>query len=286
MSSTNKTANYELSQFVGTDIPSILNDYNGDMRKIDTAIKAVANAEGSSASDIAGLQATVGQHTTEISGLSSTVNSLSGRVIGIEGKIPASASAENQLITAQEIPEIPDITQLTQDVATLQTTVGTIGGEVDNIQAIVPATASTSNKLATMADVGDAYTLALTFTNADIIRNEGTARNDLNAFLAQNVDDILSHNKNIKVFHVESDTLREVNCAVSHFGQDYMIQIYSPVTCNSSGVKGGQFQYATSEPNSASSYDFSFDSSGALTLRNNVSGEATYSMTYAIYIAG
>ena len=38
MASTNKTTNYELSQFVGTDKPAWLTDYNGDMGKIDTGI--------------------------------------------------------------------------------------------------------------------------------------------------------------------------------------------------------------------------------------------------------
>lgn len=40
MSSTNKTTNYDLSQFVGTDKPAWLTDYNQDMSKIDTAIDA------------------------------------------------------------------------------------------------------------------------------------------------------------------------------------------------------------------------------------------------------
>lgn len=40
MGSTNRTTNYELSQFVGNDKPAWLSDYNGDMAKIDTAIKA------------------------------------------------------------------------------------------------------------------------------------------------------------------------------------------------------------------------------------------------------
>ena len=39
MSSTNKTTNYELSQFIGTDKPAWLSDYNQDMSKIDTAVK-------------------------------------------------------------------------------------------------------------------------------------------------------------------------------------------------------------------------------------------------------
>lgn len=44
MSSTNKTTNYDLSQFIGTDKPAWLTDYNQDMSKIDTGIKASADA--------------------------------------------------------------------------------------------------------------------------------------------------------------------------------------------------------------------------------------------------
>lgn len=43
MSSTNETTNYELSQFVGTDKPAWLTDYNQDMSKIDTAIKSASD---------------------------------------------------------------------------------------------------------------------------------------------------------------------------------------------------------------------------------------------------
>lgn len=38
MSSTNKTANYKLSQFISTDKPTFLGDYNNDMQIIDGAI--------------------------------------------------------------------------------------------------------------------------------------------------------------------------------------------------------------------------------------------------------
>lgn len=43
MASTNETTNYDLSQFVGTDKPAWLTDYNQDMNKIDTAIKSVSD---------------------------------------------------------------------------------------------------------------------------------------------------------------------------------------------------------------------------------------------------
>lgn len=39
-SSTNKTTHYELSQYVASDLPTYLVDYNSDMSKIDTAINA------------------------------------------------------------------------------------------------------------------------------------------------------------------------------------------------------------------------------------------------------
>ena len=44
MAHTNKTTNYSLSQFVGTDRPSWIDDYNADMTKIDAAIKTAAQS--------------------------------------------------------------------------------------------------------------------------------------------------------------------------------------------------------------------------------------------------
>lgn len=47
MASTNKTTNYELSQYVSSDKPTYLVDYNSDMSKIDTAIHtAKTTADG------------------------------------------------------------------------------------------------------------------------------------------------------------------------------------------------------------------------------------------------
>ena len=46
MASTNKTTNYELSQYIGTDKPTYLGDYNSDMSKIDTQMKANETAAG------------------------------------------------------------------------------------------------------------------------------------------------------------------------------------------------------------------------------------------------
>ena len=46
MTATNHTANYDLSQFEPTDRPTWQGDYNGDMKKIDTAIHGIASSGG------------------------------------------------------------------------------------------------------------------------------------------------------------------------------------------------------------------------------------------------
>ena len=49
-SSTNHTTNYELSQYIGTDKPTYLGDYNSDMSKIDANLKLVSNTANSASS--------------------------------------------------------------------------------------------------------------------------------------------------------------------------------------------------------------------------------------------
>ena len=78
MSSTNKTVNKELSQFIGSDKPSFLTDYNSDMNKIDLALKA--NTDLANVAD--------GKGTSALSGLSA-----------IENALPTKANAESPIIT-------------------------------------------------------------------------------------------------------------------------------------------------------------------------------------------
>lgn len=95
MGATNNTTYYNLSQFVGTDKPAWLQDYNGDMGKIDAGIhqaKAAADAAqgdatqaltdsgnnttaiGNIQTDVGNLQTAVGNNTGSIT----TINSLIG----------------------------------------------------------------------------------------------------------------------------------------------------------------------------------------------------------------
>lgn len=60
MASTNKTSNYELSQFLGTDKPAWLSDYNSDMSKIDIQMKANADAATAAAGSATSANTAIG----------------------------------------------------------------------------------------------------------------------------------------------------------------------------------------------------------------------------------
>lgn len=70
MTATNHTKNYNLSQFAGTDRPTWLGDYNGDMGKIDAQLKK--NADDIATAAAGGLKTV--SHTTDLTG-TGTANS-------------------------------------------------------------------------------------------------------------------------------------------------------------------------------------------------------------------
>lgn len=78
MTATNHTENYNLSQFVGTDRPTWLVDYNGDMSKIDAQMKQ--NADDIASTAAGGLTSV--SHTSDLTG-----NGTSGSPLGVASTI-------------------------------------------------------------------------------------------------------------------------------------------------------------------------------------------------------
>ena len=72
MTATNHTKNYNLSQFAGTDRPTWLGDYTGDMAKIDAQLKRNADDIASAS---AGRLTTVA-HTADLTGNGTTASPL------------------------------------------------------------------------------------------------------------------------------------------------------------------------------------------------------------------
>lgn len=120
MTATNHTTNYNLSQFVGTDRPTWLGDYNGDMAKIDAQLKKNADAitsaggglktvahtadltgNGTSNSPL-GVAATIAKKTDipDVTGFATT-NALTS---GLAGKVNKTATQPTALgLTAAEL---------------------------------------------------------------------------------------------------------------------------------------------------------------------------------------
>lgn len=78
MAATDKTANYDLSQFTGTDRPTWLGDYNSDMKKIDAQMKQ--NADDIASATAGGLTSV--NHTADLTG-----NGTSGSPLGVADTI-------------------------------------------------------------------------------------------------------------------------------------------------------------------------------------------------------
>ena len=124
MASTNKTENYDLSQFVGTDRPTWLGDYNSDMAKIDTQMKQnaddIASATAGSLTSVSHTADLTGNGTSESPlGVASTIvrksqiPDVSGFATkasltsGLAGKVDKTASQPGTLgLTATELDSL------------------------------------------------------------------------------------------------------------------------------------------------------------------------------------
>lgn len=118
MSSTNKTTNYDLSQYIGSDKPTYLSDYNGDMFKIDAQMKVNAD-------NVATAISSASTATSTANNAVSTANS-------------ASSDASTALSTANSASTTASNAQSTANSAlstatSAQTTANTANSKADTI---------------------------------------------------------------------------------------------------------------------------------------------------------
>lgn len=86
MSSTNKTTNYKLSQYIGTDKPTYLGDYNGDMLKIDNQMKANADSASNATSAAGAAQAVAEKASKNVQALNDSVTANSKDIASLKSK--------------------------------------------------------------------------------------------------------------------------------------------------------------------------------------------------------
>lgn len=86
MSSTNKTTNYSLSQYIGTDKPTYLGDYNSDMLKIDEQMKANSDAASNAASAAGAANAVADKASKDVQNLNNSVTANSVEIASLKTK--------------------------------------------------------------------------------------------------------------------------------------------------------------------------------------------------------
>lgn len=103
MSSTNSTTNYELSQFIGTDKPAWLSDYNGDMAKIDTGMhtaqSTATGADGKADANTASIGELTYLSTTAKNNLVAAINEVDSNADTAQNTANSASTNANSALT-------------------------------------------------------------------------------------------------------------------------------------------------------------------------------------------
>lgn len=124
MTSTNKTENCDLSQFVGTDHPTWLGDYNGDMGKIDAQLKQ--NAEDIASATAGGLTSV--SHTADLTG-----NGTSGSPLGVAATIARTSQIPDVSGFATKTSLTSGLAGKVDKTASQPSTLGLTAAELDSL---------------------------------------------------------------------------------------------------------------------------------------------------------
>lgn len=97
MSATNKTTNYSLPIFVGSDVPSWLTDFNGAMQLIDTAIGNALIVANKADADIQLTEASLQELKTALETAIPVINQSAEELTALKGAVQTMSSTVEQL---------------------------------------------------------------------------------------------------------------------------------------------------------------------------------------------
>lgn len=159
MGATNTTANYNLSQFIGTDKPAWLQDYNGDMLKIDTGINAAKVAADGAQNTADGAQNSA---TTANNAITNTINPAISSLNSTVGNQGGAINTINSLIgngtpTTTDQTIIGAINEINAELPKLRHTVTADGVKTAKqlLNELYPYLATTADKVKNSIIIGD-----------------------------------------------------------------------------------------------------------------------------------
>lgn len=157
-SSTNKTTHYELSQYVSSDLPTYLVDYNGDMSKIDTAINTAQTTADSAST--AATNAATAAGTAQTTANTAVTNA---------------ATADTKATTANNnIGVMANLT--TSEKTTLVGAINEVDGDIGNLGAL--ETTTKSSLVAAINEVHTAEAYFKLYDNPNNTRNTSITLSD------------------------------------------------------------------------------------------------------------
>lgn len=155
MASTNHTANYDLSQYLGGDKPTYLGDYNSDMFKIDTALKGLSD-------DIDELNTDVGVAQTTANSANTTANTADGKADNAQETADANTQSITNLTDYLNINTYKDLVVKSVSNATItknnmrmaRNSDGTLGKVYGSINFTIPSSGTANIVLSAQDGTG------------------------------------------------------------------------------------------------------------------------------------
>lgn len=194
MSSTNKTTNYELSQFVGADKPAWLSDYNQDMSRIDTGIHTAQStataADGKADANTGSIGTLSNLNTDTQANLVSAINEVNSKTGTAQTTANSAATTASQAKTKADAVEsyltLSETASLTYSVnkgtidvnashlSVRRNNTGSLGKIYGNVN-IANLEAQSGTLTFTTSDTGFRPSSAITFDGCAYMRVENTS---------------------------------------------------------------------------------------------------------------
>lgn len=166
MAYTNKTIHYELPQYVGTDVPTILQDVNGAYEKLDTAIYQAKQNADTVGENLVTTDANVAKNAEDIAKVDNKADTNASNITSLGSRMTATENAVNDATT--RITNIND--KVDKAVADINSDIEDINSDIEDIKTELDGEGSATEGLTTRVSTLESD---MSTAKSDISTNKG-----------------------------------------------------------------------------------------------------------------